>query len=83
LKKLEVLRKIVHCLKYNKPELPLLKSKIKDNSYRAVNTLLGYRDQKLMLYGERIAVCSQIRKKHTNTPRGQNVEFLNVIPGDM
>ena len=32
-----------------------------------------------MLYREIIAVCSQI---HTNTQCGQNVELLNVKPGD-
>jgi len=31
-----------------------------------------------MLYGEIIAVCSQIRTKHINTLFGQNVEFVNV-----
>ena len=31
-----------------------------------------------MLYSEIIAVCSQIRTKHTNTLYGQNVELLNV-----
>ena len=31
-----------------------------------------------MLYREIIAVCSQIRTKHTNTLCGQNVELLNV-----
>jgi len=31
-----------------------------------------------MLYRESIAVCSQIRKEHINTPCGQNVELLNV-----
>jgi hypothetical protein len=31
-----------------------------------------------MLYGEIIAVCSQIHTKHINTLCGQNVELLNV-----
>ena len=31
-----------------------------------------------MLYGEIIAVCSQIHTKCINTPCGQNVELLNV-----
>ena len=35
-----------------------------------------------MLYREIIAVCSQIHTKHTNTLCGQNVELLNVKPGD-
>jgi len=35
----------------------------------------------LMLYGEIIAVCSEILTKHINTLCGQNVEFLNVKPG--
>ena len=30
-----------------------------------------------MLYGEIIAVCSQIRTKHINTLCGQNVDLLN------
>ena len=31
-----------------------------------------------MLYGEIIAVCSQIHTKHINTVCGQNVKLLNV-----
>ena len=31
-----------------------------------------------MLFREKIAVCSQIYTKHTNTLCGQNVGFLNV-----
>ena len=31
-----------------------------------------------MLYGEIIAVCSQVHIKHINTVCGQNVELLNV-----
>ena len=31
-----------------------------------------------MLYGEIIAVCSQIHTKHINTLCGQNVELMNV-----
>ena len=31
-----------------------------------------------MLYGELIAVCSEIRMKHINTVCGQDVELLNV-----
>ena len=31
-----------------------------------------------MLYGEIIAVCSQIHTKHINILCGQNVELLNV-----
>ena len=31
-----------------------------------------------MLYGEIIAVCSQIHTKHINTLRGENVELFNV-----
>jgi hypothetical protein len=34
-----------------------------------------------MLYGEIIAVCSQIHTKHINTLCGQNVELLNAEPG--
>jgi hypothetical protein len=36
-----------------------------------------------MLYSEIIAVCSQIHTKHINTLCGQDVEFLNVKPGDI
>ena len=31
-----------------------------------------------MLYGEIIAVCSQIHTKHINTLCGQNVDLLNI-----
>jgi len=31
-----------------------------------------------MLYGEIMAVCSQIHTKHINTLCGQNVKLLNV-----
>ena len=31
-----------------------------------------------MLYGEIIAVCSQIHTKHINTLCGQSVELLNI-----
>jgi len=31
-----------------------------------------------MMYGEIIAVCSEIQIKHKNTLCGQNVELLNV-----
>jgi len=31
-----------------------------------------------MLYREKIAVWSQIHTENTHTPRGQNVELLNV-----
>jgi len=36
-----------------------------------------------MLYREIIAVCSHIHTKHINTLCGQNVEFVNVKPGDI
>ena len=35
-----------------------------------------------MLYREIIAVCFEIHTKHINKLCGQNVEFLNVKPGD-
>jgi len=35
-----------------------------------------------MLYREIIALCSQIHTKHINTLCGQNVEFVDVKPGD-
>ena len=31
-----------------------------------------------MLYGETIAVCSQIHTKHINTLFGQNVDLLSI-----
>jgi RecB family endonuclease NucS len=34
-----------------------------------------------MLYGEVIAVCSQIYTEHTDTLCGQDAELLNVKPG--
>ena len=34
-----------------------------------------------MLYGEIIAVCSQIHTKHINTPCGKNAELLKVKRG--
>ena len=34
-----------------------------------------------MEYKAKVALCSQIRTKHTNTLRGQNVELLYVKPG--
>jgi len=36
------------------------------------------KNDQLMLYGETIAVRSQIHTKHINTLCGQNVEFVNV-----
>src|SRR5215468_6276912 len=36
-----------------------------------------------MLYREIIAVCSEIHTKHINTLCGQNVQFVNVKPGDI
>ena len=39
---------------------------------------LGYKSSHLMLYGEIIAVGSEIHTKHINTQCGQNVELLNV-----
>jgi len=50
--------------------------------YRAVNTpRIGYKTNRLMLYREITAVCSEIRTKHINTLCGQNVEFLHVRTG--
>jgi hypothetical protein len=52
------------------------------HSYRAVNIVrLGYKTSQLMLYGEKIAVCSQIRTQHKNTLCGQNVELLEFKYG--
>jgi hypothetical protein len=42
------------------------------------NSAIAPKTSQLMLYGETIAVCSQIHTKHKNTPCGQNVELLNV-----
>jgi hypothetical protein len=46
--------------------------------YRAVNTVSVIKTSQLMLYGEIMAVCSEIHTKHINTVCGQNVELLNV-----
>jgi len=46
--------------------------------YRAVNTPPVTKTSLLMLYGEIMAVCSEIHTKHINTVCGQNVELLNV-----
>jgi hypothetical protein len=40
-----------------------------------------YKYQSVNDVRETIAVCSEIHTKHTNALRGQNVEFLNVMPG--
>jgi hypothetical protein len=46
---------------------------------RAVNTLrLSYKNQSLMFYTEKIAVCSEIHTKRINTLCGQTVEFMDV-----
>jgi hypothetical protein len=42
------------------------------------NCVKAPENYQLMLYSEIIAVCSQIHTKHTNTPCGQNAEFLYV-----
>ena len=34
-----------------------------------------------MMYGDIIAVCSEIHTKHINTLGGENVELLNVKSG--
>jgi hypothetical protein len=46
--------------------------------YRAVNIVSVIKTSQLMLYGEIVAVCSEIHTKNTNTLCGQNVELLNV-----
>jgi Ni,Fe-hydrogenase I small subunit len=50
------------------------------SSYCAVNTPSLIKTNQL-LYREIIAVCSEIQTKHINTLCGQNVEFMNVVPG--
>jgi hypothetical protein len=53
------------------------------SSYRTVNKSISViKTSQLMLYREIIAVCSEIHTKHINTLCGQNVEFVNVKPGD-
>jgi len=50
------------------------------SSYLSVNTInLGYKANQLMLYGEIIAVCSEIHTKHINILCGQNVELYIKI----
>jgi len=43
--------------------------------------MLNIKTGQLRLYGEIIAVCSQIHTKHINTLCRQYVEFLNVKTG--
>jgi hypothetical protein len=51
--------------------------------YRAINTLcLNYKNQSLNAVYGGSAVCSEIHTEDINTLCGQNVEFLNVTPGD-
>jgi len=45
---------------------------------RSKHTASVLKTSQLMLYGEIIAVCSEIHTKHTNTLCRQNVELLNV-----
>jgi hypothetical protein len=56
---------------------------VKDSARTAQEThsVSVVKTSQLMLYGEIIAVCSEIRTKHVNTLCGQNVEFVNVKAG--
>jgi hypothetical protein len=48
--------------------------------YRAVNTFYhGYKSNQLMMYKAKVAVCSEIRTKHS-TQRERQVKFLNFKP---
>jgi hypothetical protein len=48
---------------------------------RSKHSVCVIKTNQLMLYGEIIAVCSEIHTKHINTLCGQNVDFVNVKPG--
>jgi hypothetical protein len=49
--------------------------------YRAVNTFYhGYKNQTVMIYKAKVAVCSEILTKHS-TQIEHHAEFLNVRPG--
>jgi hypothetical protein len=50
---------------------------------RSKHTVSVIKASQLMLYREIIALCSEIHTKHTNTPCGQNVEFVNVKSGGL
>jgi hypothetical protein len=39
---------------------------------------LGYKTSLLMLYGEIVTDCAEIRTKHTNALYGRNVEILDI-----
>jgi hypothetical protein len=52
-----------------------------DARYKNKHSVSVIKPSQLMLYGEIIAVCSEIHTKHINTLCGQNVELLNVKPG--
>ena len=55
-----------------------LKTQIVPRSRHSASVL---KTDKLMLYREMIAVCSEIHTKHINALCGQNTEFLNVKAG--
>ena len=49
-----------------------------EGKLRGPNSVSFIKTNHLMLYGEIMAVCSEIHTKHINTLCGQNVELLNV-----
>ena len=54
---------------------------IRNQSYRAVNTFHQViKTSQSMMYTAKVAVCSDIRTKHS-TQSERHVEFLNVKPG--
>ena len=82
-------RPLLHILHFNLisgENANLLKTKrnllyIRISSYRAVNTSYhDYKNNQLMMYIAKVAVCSDIRTKHS-TQSERHVEFLNVKPG--
>jgi len=53
---------------------------LKPRLYRAVNTFhRGYKNQSVFVIGAKVAICSEINIKHTNTV-WKNVKFLNTKP---
>jgi len=47
---------------------------------RSIHTVSVIQTKQLMLYMEKVTVCSGIHTKHRNALCGQNVEIFNVEP---
>jgi hypothetical protein len=70
-------REIIAVFRSTQNTLPELYIKIQSVP-RSKLSVTVIQSSQLMLYGEIIAVCSQIHTKHINTLCGQNGEFVNV-----